>query len=369
MENIVLNANQAFQLAALGPCILIIGYILLSSTKFSLSILPVLFFISLSGIFAFPILEYFPEFSNSQLLKTISLNNDKILPALSFLLILQFVLGKKPPLIYWSVFAIPFIGGGPLTYLAINHENICLVNDLCYEPAYLNSLYTVFGASLMFMLLTVVINRTDFSISKKDKMRRHKYWLIITLVGFNLLIIGNDLALVAGNVVVAEHSFIKTMAGVGFVYVVISSVFRVFSEALGIRPWIPRSGKSIAKDRWLAERITWILREEKPYVSLGFNRKAMAEILGEQEHTVSRVVNERFGKTFSELMNECRVHDAKKALRESKDPVTVISFDSGFSSITSFNRVFKEATGLSPSQYRKEKDGANDDHKSPNYLN
>lgn len=355
MNNIVLSANQAIQLAALGPCLFIIGYIIISSTRWKLSVIPILFFVSLSGIFLLPIMSLFPEYnSNEKLAILLPIINYNLLPVLSFLLISQFILGKFPPLAYWLVLAVPFIGGGTFIYLAGVNETICFASGYCYEPIYLERLYNVFGASLILMLLVAVIHRADFTIHRKDKNRRHKYWLIITLVMFNLVFVGIELGVVSGNIKLRDAEFVKTMIGVGFVYVVLSSVFRVFSESLGIDPWRVRSRALIAKDRWIAERITWILREEKPYRNLGFNRKKLAELLEIKEHTVSRIINERFGKSFSELMNECRIHDAKQALRDGGDPITVISYDTGFSSLTSFNRVFKEATGLSPTQYREQ---------------
>ena len=352
MEKVVLNANQALQLAALGPCILVTIYIIMSSTRFSRSLLPVLFFVSLSGMFLFPTLSVFPELEHSKFLEVLFLANENLIPVLSFLLVIQFVQGKIPGIPYWLTFAIPFIGGGPLIYFAATQDIVCLSNDACYSAKYLEDLYRIFGSSLIFMLLIFDLQRSGYNMPKRDKNRKHKYWLIITIIFFNVLIIAIDLLHLAGDITVAKVDFIKTSIGLGFVYVVLSSVFRVFSATLGINPWKVRSNDSVARENWINERIIAILTDEKPHLNLGFNRKAMADLLGIKEHTLSRIVNTRFGKTFSELMNDYRIEYARKALREGKQPVTVISFDSGFSSITSFNRVFKEMTGVSPSEYR-----------------
>ncbi len=61
--------------------------------------------------------------------------------------------------------------------------------------------------------------------------------------------------------------------------------------------------------------------------------------------------------SFSELMNQFRISEARQLLEDTDLPVTAISYDTGFRSITSFNRVFKDATGLAPSKYRSEKQG------------
>jgi AraC-like DNA-binding protein len=46
------------------------------------------------------------------------------------------------------------------------------------------------------------------------------------------------------------------------------------------------------------------------------------------------------------------VEEAKQRLSDEETAVTVIAFEVGFSSIASFNRVFKGLTGMSPSAYR-----------------
>lgn len=353
MPNILLSANQAIQLAALGPCILIIFYIILSSTKFKLSILPILFFVSLSLNFLLPIISLFPEFEKNKIIDAIYLFNKNTLPAISFLLIIQFLLSAIPPPIYWLVLAIPLVGGAPFTYLATYQDLICLDNDSCYSSANIEMLYHIFGASLMFMLLIFVLVRIESSIKKNDKNKNHKYWILITIVIFNVGLIGLDLSYLSGKISTKELNLIQTVIGVGFVYIIMSSVFRIFSEGLGIKPWKIRSDFLLTRDRKILENMQQILAHDKPYRALGFNRRALAEILGVKEHTVTRIINENYQKSFSELMNEYRIGDAKKSLREGNDPVTMISFDTGFSSITSFNRVFKESTGVSPREYRK----------------
>ncbi|MDR0709591.1 MAG: AraC family transcriptional regulator [Spirochaetaceae bacterium] len=59
------------------------------------------------------------------------------------------------------------------------------------------------------------------------------------------------------------------------------------------------------------------------------------------------------GKTFTEYLNDLRVRKAMERLKKTADTVTDICFETGFTSIPTFNRTFKSVAGLSPSQYRK----------------
>ena len=59
-------------------------------------------------------------------------------------------------------------------------------------------------------------------------------------------------------------------------------------------------------------------------------------------------------KTFTKFVNEYRLVHASKLLAEKPISITEISFESGFNNFSYFNKTFKEFTGKSASQYRKE---------------
>ncbi|MFP7721780.1 helix-turn-helix domain-containing protein [Lysobacter sp. A3-1-A15] len=82
----------------------------------------------------------------------------------------------------------------------------------------------------------------------------------------------------------------------------------------------------------------------------------VAQRLGLTATETSRVIREGAGKNFRAYVNEFRVEAVKRKLR---DPdyrgvsVLAISLESGFNSESSFYRVFKAATGLSPTEFRQ----------------
>ncbi len=58
-------------------------------------------------------------------------------------------------------------------------------------------------------------------------------------------------------------------------------------------------------------------------------------------------------KTFTQFVNEFRIVYACKLLVEQPISITDICYEAGFNNFSHFNRQFKEATGQSPSAYRK----------------
>ena len=78
---------------------------------------------------------------------------------------------------------------------------------------------------------------------------------------------------------------------------------------------------------------------------------SVAEELGYSATHLSHLFSDKFKTGFSQFISTMRIEDAKKMLRGDKK-ITQIALDCGFGSMRNFNRVFKEATGKTPSEYR-----------------
>ncbi|TCL70031.1 AraC-like DNA-binding protein [Hydrogenispora ethanolica] len=67
----------------------------------------------------------------------------------------------------------------------------------------------------------------------------------------------------------------------------------------------------------------------------------------------TRFFKDATGMTFLQYLHHYRIARAARSLGTTTEPVIDIALQSGFDSIQSFNRVFKQLKGCSPSQYRK----------------
>mgnify|MGYP005777746277 CR=1 FL=1 len=68
---------------------------------------------------------------------------------------------------------------------------------------------------------------------------------------------------------------------------------------------------------------------------------------------VSTVFSRNFKTSLNSYISKKRISVAKSLLMDSHKSITEIAFESGFSSIRSFNRRFKESEGLTPSDFRE----------------
>jgi AraC-like DNA-binding protein len=106
------------------------------------------------------------------------------------------------------------------------------------------------------------------------------------------------------------------------------------------------------EERKIADKVRQLLELDKLYHEPSFSRADLAREVGTSENTLSRVINRSFGKSFPRLLNEYRVEDAKRMLLDPNIAIQVLAFEVGFNSLASFNRIFKEVTGETPSQFR-----------------
>jgi AraC-like DNA-binding protein len=92
------------------------------------------------------------------------------------------------------------------------------------------------------------------------------------------------------------------------------------------------------------------------------NLTALAKRLNKQPYLVSRVINDKFNKTFPELLLQYRIQKAEELLLSSLNKtytVEGIAYESGFSTLSAFYTAFKKETGMTPTQFKKRSEGKN----------
>lgn len=104
------------------------------------------------------------------------------------------------------------------------------------------------------------------------------------------------------------------------------------------------------------EKIKQIIEEEKLFLDPSLNTYLVSKKLEMNEKYFSRIFNQNSSESFSLYINNLRVSEAKKLLiKEEYRNYTIIAIglESGFNSKSAFYRVFKEKTGVTPSEFRK----------------
>ncbi|MCK8519959.1 AraC family transcriptional regulator [Aquimarina sp. D1M17] len=101
-------------------------------------------------------------------------------------------------------------------------------------------------------------------------------------------------------------------------------------------------------------KIEHYIQEHRPFLDPDLNLTQLAKMLKMSVPELSETINSGFNKNFNDFINEYRVHEVQKMLREGKQKklsLLGIAYECGFNSKATFNRVFKKFTNTSPSQY------------------
>ena len=113
-----------------------------------------------------------------------------------------------------------------------------------------------------------------------------------------------------------------------------------------------------AEDR-LAESLQRLMAVDRAYRSEDLSIASLAARLAVPEYRLRRLINQRLGhRNFNAFVNGFRLAEALAALADPgrRDlPVLTIALTAGFQSIGPFNRAFKMATGLTPTEFRRQK--------------
>lgn len=274
-------------------------------------------------------------------------------PPLSVLVIMQMVKGGANETLrhYYWVLLLPvlaFLGAYGLAFLSADcdaqQEAVTHCADFRLWLVLCNILAGGAG------LLVLWAKKDLFRNVRSQKYGRERYWLTLTIVINNIFFLALMFSYFNTEITAGEIARIRTLLGLVFIYLVTTSLFRVYPQTLFKDS---ASSPLNAADQALADKITGLLEYEKIYHESGYSRSDLAKELGVSEYQASNVINAHFGKSLPQLLNEYRVEDAKRLLEETGADVKVIAEETGFNSIATFNRVFRDITGHTPSAYRK----------------
>jgi AraC-like DNA-binding protein len=106
----------------------------------------------------------------------------------------------------------------------------------------------------------------------------------------------------------------------------------------------------------LKEELVSLLNKDKIYKENDISLNLLSEKLGTSRHNTSQVINEHFNMNFYELMNKYRIDEVVELIKKEKDnqlTIIDIAYKVGFNNKVTFNKSFKKALSVTPSEYIK----------------
>ncbi len=118
------------------------------------------------------------------------------------------------------------------------------------------------------------------------------------------------------------------------------------------------SGLSPEESRAQFERLRDLMEREEPFLDENLNILQLSEAMGVSSKHLSQVINQNADQNFYDFINGYRIEKAKTLLL---DPgrtdlrVSEVMFEVGYTAKSTFNSLFKRFTGLTPTEFRRQK--------------
>ncbi len=111
------------------------------------------------------------------------------------------------------------------------------------------------------------------------------------------------------------------------------------------------------------EKLIFEMKTNKYYLDQELSLKSFAEKIGIHENLISKAINQKLHVNFHEFVNNYRIEEFIHRISKDKNKKYTFlahAFDSGFSSKSSFNYLFKKKTNKTPSEFFKDLHKKND---------
>ena len=221
---------------------------------------------------------------------------------------------------------------------------------------------------LIFAVLTMVSAAQHWRADLVEDRRRLRIFIVSTGVAYSLAMLAARLGSPHGRVV-GLTATLDVTALLAITLVLVSKLLRLGSSNLFPMPKpenvqnLPEIAEALtptdpAQER-LAHALQHLMTVEHAYRAEDMSLASLATKLNAPEYKLRRLINQRMGyRNFNAFINGFRLDAVRAALMDPARrelPVLTLALDAGFQSIGPFNRAFKAATGLTPTEFRKEK--------------
>jgi AraC-like DNA-binding protein len=213
---------------------------------------------------------------------------------------------------------------------------------------------------LIAAVLTLLNYRSEFKKIYSNTGRMYFSWLNFVLFGYILIWIV-DVSIFILDCISIPASFLNSLALVlTFIYanIIVYKGLKQPEIFNGIekRPKYTRSKLTQPEKATYLKKLESYMQQEKPYLISSLTINDLGKKVSTPPRYLSQIINESLGKNFFDFVNSYRVEEAKKMLQDSSNSrfnIMELLFEVGFNTKSVFNRVFKNHTGMTPTEYKK----------------
>jgi len=173
-------------------------------------------------------------------------------------------------------------------------------------------------------------------------------WLLVVIIYGAGEILGVDLLFVSENLI--------DILWLLFSLIVFALAFYAVKNPEVLREKKKYQDNKLKTDevKGVQDKLNDLLEKDKIYTKQDLTLESLAHMIPTATHTLSRIINEHYQQSFSDLINTYRVKEFTKRVEEKPDSSYLeVALGVGFNSKPTFNRAFKKVQGCTPRQYFK----------------
>ncbi len=197
-----------------------------------------------------------------------------------------------------------------------------------------------------------------------EERRRLRFWGVGAIGVYTLLVLTVEIGMRPGFILSTNGARSWLILGIFFLTLAAAIAILATNRADLFGSPQRNADTSDAKpelDTELATKLEAHMTSELAWRADGLTIAALARRLDTQEYRLRRLINRQLGhRNFAAFLNSYRLEEVRTALADpgQRDvPILTIALDAGFGSLGPFNRAFRDAEDMTPSQYRAAKIG------------
>ena len=219
----------------------------------------------------------------------------------------------------------------------------------------------VFGIYLYLSFRVFVKVRTNHQILSipKETEQEIRKWVKALLIAMTIMGIAWPLTVLAPYVMdlpIDIHYYPMELALVVFIYWIAFVGYLRMNVILRQSPKTSQNAISSAQAARFMAQLHHAMENDKLYRDPGLNRQKLSGHTGINSKAISATLNQHAQQNFNNFVNGYRVREVcEKLLSTQKQHLTIsgIALESGFNSQATFQRTFKNITGMTPRTYQK----------------
>lgn len=254
-----------------------------------------------------------------------------------------------------------------IVYFSIGFRSVEFKSMLYDVNTFRSFLYT---EALLFPILLVGYTAFAYTLIKRNTSKRLfwaedlKKWLLQFSAGMLLIaVIEFSFSLIEGGNHLITESDIPFYLGQTFIlsaftfWIAINGYKQYYPlQIFTSKPTQPVSPIDDKDLSGLLGKLEFLMTEDKVFLNPDLNLELLSEYLGTTEKRCSYMLKKGMNLNFNQYINQFRIEAFKERIKQGENEaytLTSIAYECGFNSKSTFNRVFKQSCGITPSEFVK----------------